>query len=287
MTWDVDTIRRFFHYKRTIAALIIIAIFVLAAIFASIISPYDPHNINFPSFQPPSAKHWLGTDSYGEDVLSQLIWGSRVSVMVGIFAGLLTSIVGTMVGVISGYIGGTVGELLMRIVDLFLVIPNLVLLILLAAFLPSLGTIGEIIIISALGWLWMARSIRAQALTESSRDYILAAKALGIPDWEIMFKELLPNILPVVLANGVLVTTAAILTEASLSFLGVAGNPSTVSWGRMLALAFSNNAMIYNAWWWTLPPGICIATFSFSFILLGNAVLDLFARNRGGNVQIQ
>ncbi|HUZ17062.1 MAG TPA: ABC transporter permease [Spirochaetia bacterium] len=287
MTWDSDTIRRFFRYKRTIAALTIIAIFTASAILAPLISPYDPHNINFKSFDPPSAAHWLGTDSYGQDVLSQLIWGSRISIMVGIFAGLLTSIVGTAIGVISGYKKGVLGEVLMRVVDLFLVIPNLILLILLAAFLPNLGTFGEIIIISALGWLWMARSIRAQTLTEGSRDYILAARALGIPDREIMFKELLPNILPVVLANMILVITAAILTEASLSFLGVAGDPTTVSWGRMLALAFTNNAVIYNAWWWTLPPGLCIATLGFSFILLGNAVLDLFARNRGGNVQIQ
>lgn len=287
MIWDRETIIRFFRYKRTIAALVIILVFAIAAIFAPIISPYDPRSIQFDSFQAPSAQHWLGTDSYGQDVLSQLIWGSRISIIVGIFAGLMTSVIGTAVGIISGYMSGLLGEVLMRIVDLFLVIPNLILLILLAAFLPNLGTFGEIIVISALGWLWMARSIRAQALTESKRDYILAARSLGIPDAEIMFRELLPNILPVILANMVLVITASILTEASLSFLGVAGDPTTISWGKMLSLAFTNNAMIYDAWWWTLPPGLCIAILGFSFILLGNAMLDLFARNRGGNVQIQ
>jgi len=262
----------------------ILLLFILMAILAPVLSPYSPHASNFPAWQPPSAAHLLGTDDYGQDVLTQLLWGARTSIVVGVAAGILASSVGVLVGLLAGYKGGWLGEVLMRLVDLLQVIPTIVLLIIIAAFVPTLGLGGEILIIGFLSWVWMARSIRSQALSESARGYVEAARVLGMSDAEIMFKEVLPNLLPVILANLVLVVTGAILAEASLDFLGI-GSPNVISWGTMLSLAFSTNAILYNAWWWIGPPGFCIATLCFAFILLGNGVLAMYAQRRGRMAQ--
>ncbi len=263
----------------------ILAIFTLIAIFAPVIAPYNPKEINFIPWEKPSIKHLLGVNSYGQDVFSQVVYGTRVTLSVGILAGLLTSFIGVFVGLLAGYKGGRTGEILMRVVDVFLVVPTLAFMIVLAAFLPSMGILNLIIIIGALSWLWMARSIRSQTLSEAKREYVDAAKAQGMGSLEIMFKEILPNIIPVVTANMVMVITAAMLTEATLSFLGL-GDPSLISWGQMLSISFENNAIIYNAWWWMLPPGLCIATLGFSFMLIGNSFLDIYANDRGGAVKI-
>jgi len=263
----------------------IILFFLIIAIFAPAIAPYNPKTIEFNPWEKPSLAHPLGVNSYGQDIFSQVVYGTRVTMMVGIFAGLLTSIIGVAVGLISGYMAGFIGELLMRIVDVLLVIPTLAVMIVIASFIQDMRILGTIIIIGALSWLWMARSIRSQTLSESRRDYVDAAKALGMGPAEIMFREILPNIFPVVTANMVMVITASMLTEASMSFLGI-GDPTLVSWGKMLAIAFDNSAMIYNAWWWMIPPGLCIATLGYSFILIGNSFLDIYAQDRGGAVKL-
>lgn len=263
----------------------ILFIFTMVAIFAPIIAPYNPKEINFIPWETPSFKHLLGVNSYGQDIFSQVVYGSRVTISVGILAGLLTSFIGVFVGLLAGYKGGRTGEVLMRIVDVFLVVPTLAFMIVLAAFLPSMGIWNLIIIIGALSWLWMARSIRSQTLSEAKREYVDAAKTQGMGTMEIMFREILPNIIPVVTANMVMVITSAMLTEATLSFLGL-GDPSLISWGQMLSISFENNAIIYNAWWWMLPPGLCIATLGFSFMLIGNSFLDIYANDRGGAVKL-
>lgn len=263
----------------------ILLIFTLIAVFAPVIAPYNPKEIHFIPWEKPSFEHLLGVNSYGQDIFSQVVYGSRVTLSVGILAGLLTSFIGIFVGLLAGYKGGRTGEILMRIVDVFLVVPTLAFMIVLAAFLPSMGIFNLIIIIGALSWLWMARSIRSQTLSEAKREYVDAAKAQGMSSLEIMFKEILPNIIPVVTANMVMVITAAMLTEATLSFLGL-GDPAFISWGQMLAISFENNAILYNAWWWMLPPGFCIATLGFSFMLIGNSFLDIYSNDRGGAVKI-
>ena len=263
----------------------ILLLFTVIAVFAPVIAPYNPKEINFIPWEKPSLKHLLGVNSYGQDIFSQMVYGTRVTLSVGILAGLLTSFIGVFVGLLAGYKGGRTGEILMRIVDVFLVVPTLAFMIVLAAFLPGMGIFNLIIIIGALSWLWMARSIRSQTLSEAKREYVDAAKAQGMGSLEIMFKEILPNIIPVVTANMVMVITAAMLTEATLSFLGL-GDPSLVSWGQMLSISFDNNAIIYNAWWWMLPPGFCIATLGFSFMLIGNSFLDIYANDRGGAVKL-
>lgn len=263
----------------------IILFFVLIAVFAPVITPYQPKEIDFTAWEKPSAAHLFGVNSYGQDIFTQVLYGARVTIAVGILAGLLSSFIGTFVGLLAGYKGGKAGEILMRIVDVFLVIPTLAFMIVLAAFLPSLGILNLVLIIGALNWLWMARTIRSQTLSEAKREYVDAARAQGMGTLEIMFREILPNIVPVVTANMVMVVTQAMLTEATLSFLGL-GDPALVSWGQMLSVAFDNNAILYHAWWWMLPPGLGIATLGFGFMLIGNSFLDIYANDRGGEVTL-
>lgn len=260
--------------------LVILIFFTAVALFGSWVAPYPKNFIGFDSWLPPSFGHWLGTDSYGQDVLSQMIYGTRTSFWVGILAGLITTVIGVTVGIVAGFKGGWIEESLMRIVDLFLIIPTLALMIILASFLPSMGTMSTIVIIGSLSWLYMGRSIRSQTMSERQSGYVEAARMVGMKDWEIMFREILPNITPVILANLVLVTTQAVLAEAGLSFLGL-GDPTNVSWGTILALANANNAVLFHAWWWILPPGLAIAFFCFGFILIGNGILEKYRANRG------
>lgn len=258
----------------------IIVLFVIIAIFGPLLAPYPINDINFDSWLSPSATHWLGTDSYGQDVLSQLIYGTRESLLVGVLAGLIATVIGVIVGLIAGYRRGWIDEGLMRFVDLLLVIPTLALMIILAAFLPSMGPTGIILVIGCLSWLYMARSVRSQTLSESKSVYVESAKVSGASHMEIMFREIMPNVVPVIMANLVLVITQAILAEAGLDFLGV-GDPNSVSWGTILSLANSNNAVMYNAWWWLFPPGIAIALLCTGFVLIGNSILEKYQQNHG------
>lgn len=263
----------------------IILFFLIVAIFQDRIAPYDPNDISFEPWEAPSRLHLLGVNSYGQDIFSRMVYGTRVTMLVSIFAGLLSSLIGTIVGLVAGYKGGKTGAVLMRIVDVFLVLPNLAVIIVLSSYLDGMGFGSMIIIIGAFSWLMMARSIRSQTLSEAKREYVDAARTLGMSAAEIMFREILPNIIPVVTANMVMVITQAMLTEATLSFMGL-GDVTSVSWGRMLSIAYDNSAILHGAWWWLLPPGICIATLGFSFILLGNSFLDIYANDRGGNVKL-
>jgi len=258
----------------------IILFFAVISGFGPWIAPHPENYIGFDAWLAPSSAHWLGTDSYGQDVLSQMIYGTRTSFLVGIIAGLITTVIGVVVGLVSGYKGGWIGESLMRLVDLLLIIPTLALMIIMASFLPTMGVGSTVLIIGLLSWLYMARSIRSQTMSERETGYVEAARMVGMRDREIMFKEIMPNIVPVILANLVMVTTQAVLAEAGLSFLGL-GDPTSVSWGTILSLANANNAVLFDAWWWIIPPGIAIALFCFGFILIGNGILEKYRANRG------
>ena len=270
---------------RALIGIAIILLFTLMALFADRLSPIDPKSIEFFPWERPGNGHPLGTNSYGQDVFSQVVHGARVTLLVGVLAGLLTALIGTAVGLVAGYKGGAVSEVMMRIVDVFLTIPSLEFTIVIASMLPKMTVASTILVIGALNWMWMARSVRSQTLSERRRDYVDAAKALGMSDIEVMFREILPNIIPVITANMVMVITQAMLTEASLSFLGI-GDPSAISWGKMLSTAFDSGAILYEAWYWILPPGLCIATLGYSFMLIGNSFLDAYANDRGGAVKL-
>ena len=256
------------------AAMLLVAL--LLAVFAPLVAPYDPEarvNVTLEDiFQKPSGEHLLGTDDRGKDVLSSLIYGTRVSLLVGFTAAAIAIFIGAIVGIVAGYQRGWVGSALMRITDFFLVIPDLALMIVLVAIAgPSLGTI--ILVIGLLGWTGTARLVRAQTLSVRERKYVLRAKAVGAGDAHVLRRHILPAVLPLMLANLVLVVSIAILEESSLAFLGL-GDPTVISWGQMLNFAFERGAVSAGAWWALLAPGFAIVWVVLGTTLLGTALED-------------
>jgi len=256
----------------------IITIFILVAIFAPVISPNGPFktyrkaNGRLAKLNPPSAQHWLGTTQSARDVFDQTIWGTRVAVAVGLLSALCITFIGTNIGIISGYYGGKVDDVLMRITDIAYGIPFLPLCILLVAILrPSIWNILLAIII--LFWRTTARVIRSQVLSLKERPFIWSAKAAGASDFRIMYVHIAPNVLPLSLLYLALGVGWAVMTEASLSFLGL-GDPLKMSWGYMLYYAFQSAAM-RKAWWWVIPPGVSIALFVVSCFLIGRAYEEI------------
>ncbi|MFW9812085.1 MAG: ABC transporter permease [Candidatus Thorarchaeota archaeon] len=212
----------------------------------------------------------LGTTFWGADAYSQLIYGSRVSLIIGVLATALSTVVGVLVGLAAGYFGGGIDEVLMRVVDFLLVIPGLPLMMVLAIFLGE-STMNIIIVISVLGWTGTARLIRSQVLAEKNKAYVESARAIGASDTYIMFRHILPNVTPILFANITLGVVGAILAEAGLSFLGLT-NIEEPSWGRMLADAQNGAAFIRGAWWVVLFPGLMITLLSLSFTFVGHTL---------------
>ncbi|MFQ5909582.1 MAG: ABC transporter permease [Thermoplasmata archaeon] len=212
----------------------------------------------------------LGTSDTGADAWSQLVWGSQLSLLVGLAATLISVFIGVMVGLSAGYYGGASDELLMRIVDFLLVIPLLPLLIVLAAFLGA--TIWNIILILAIfGWLTTSRLIRSQVLSEKAKAYVEAARAAGAGDVYIIIRHILPNVLPLIFVQLSLGVTVAIQLEAALSFIGL-GPAQVVTWGKMLQFAFETGALSIGAWWYVIPPGVGIALLSMAFVFIGTTL---------------
>lgn len=245
--------------------------FVLVAIFGPIFLPFSTMEFGEVSemLLPPGPGHILGTDDMGRDVLANLIAGSRISLLVGITATLISMVIGTVVGLISGYFGKTVDQILMRITDFFLVIPWLPLVMVLAALLgTSIWII--IVVIGITSWAGTARVVRSQTLSIKERQFIERTVSIGASSRHIMIRHILPNIFPLVFANTVLVVAVAITSETTLSFLGL-GDPSRPSWGMMLHYAFECGAASMGAYWYYLPPGICVVAIVLAFTLMGYA----------------
>ena len=246
--------------------LLLLALFLLLAVFAPLIAPFDPWEPGRP-FLPPSGTHPFGTNDIGQDIFSELIYSTRISLFVGFFAAFVSVAIGTLVGLFSGYLRGAADEVLMGTTDIVLIIPALPLRIVLAAQTsPSIWNI--IIVIGALWWTSTARVVRSRVLQLREMPFVEAARSLGAGDGYIVFKHILPNTLQVILAKFILAVAGAMLTEASLSFLGL-GDPLQKSWGMMLNYAFSRGGFINGYWWWYLPPGICISLAVLSFVLIG------------------
>ncbi len=213
---------------------------------------------------------YLGTTDKGGDAYSQLVYGSRVSLTIGLLATALSTAVGVIVGMVAGYFGGKTDEILMRIVDFLLVIPGLPLMMVLAAFLgPTIENI--IIVIAILGWTGTSRLIRSQVLAEKNKAYVESARAIGASDTYIIFRHILPNVTPILFANITLGVVGAILSEAGLSFLGLT-DPNTPSWGRMLADARSSGGFSNGAWWVVVFPGMMITALSLAFTFVGHTL---------------
>ncbi|NMA11789.1 MAG: ABC transporter permease [Chloroflexi bacterium] len=246
--------------------MLILMFFVAVAIFAPIISPYDPNTITSP-YLKPSREHFLGTNDIGQDIFSELIYGARLSLFIGFFSAFIVTLVGSVLGIVSGYYKGIVGRIIMGVTNIALVIPSLPLTIVLAAYMQA--SIWNIIIaICATSWAGTARIIRSRTLQIRELPFIKIEHALGVGNLQIMFAHILPNVLEVILIKGTLAVSSAMLTEAGLSFLGLSSSTAK-SWGSILHYAFFRNGVLNNYWWWYMPPIICISLCVLGFMLLG------------------
>jgi peptide/nickel transport system permease protein len=257
--------------KSALLGLLIVALFVVLAIFGPSLAPYSWTQQSGPVYAPPSTQHWLGTDDSGVDVLSELMFGARTSLIVGFAAALVAMIVGGGIGVLAGYAGGGTDVALMRTTDYFLVIPDLVLMIVVATvFGPSLSHV--ILVIGLLLWTTTARIVRAQVKSIRERVYVRRARSLGASHRRIVIQHILPQVAPLLIATTVLTIAYAIFDESALAFLGV-GVPG-VSWGTMLEHAFARTAMTQGAWWAFVPPGLSIGLVVVGCYLMGQAIED-------------
>jgi peptide/nickel transport system permease protein len=248
-------------------SLVVLGVFVFIAIFGALLAPYDPNASSTDVLAAPSRSHVLGTTEVGSDVFSQLLVGARVSIIVGFSAAVISAVLGTAVGLTGGYFGGLTDKLLDAFENWFLVIPQLPLMVVLARLLnPSL--IVLIVVIGITSWAGTGRIVRSQVLTLKERAFVERARAIGAGDWHIIRRHILPNALPLIFANTVLIVAVSILAEASLSFLGL-GDPTHISWGTMLENGFDAGAPSAGAWWYIVPPGLCITVLVFVIGLIG------------------
>ncbi len=245
----------------------VLGLFVFLAIFGEAIAPDDPYASSLDVLAPPSSSHLLGTTESGSDVLSQLLTGARVSIVVGFSAAIISAVIGATVGLLSGYFGGWTDRILDALDNWFLVIPTLPLMIVLSRLLsPSLGVL--ILVIGITSWAGTGRIVRAQVLTLRERAFVERARALGAGHPYILRTHIFPNALPLIFANTVLIVAVAILSESALAFLGL-GDPTRISWGTMLENAFSSGAPSAEAWWYVIPPGLCITLLVLAVAVLG------------------
>ncbi|MEM4491722.1 MAG: ABC transporter permease [Sulfolobales archaeon] len=265
-------------YKRDKAAVVGLAIFLIilaVAVFADYIAPYNPYQRVGLPYQRPSWKHLLGTNDIGQDIFSEIIYGTRASLFIGFLAAISGTVLGTLVGLFAGYYGGKIDEILMRITDIWLSIPTLLFSVFLVAVIIRTGGIpmfySVILAIALTSWPPVARLVRSATLSIKERPYIESAVALGSSATRIMFRHIIPNVAPIILVEVVVRTAMAMLTEASLSFLGL-GDPTIKSWGTVLHFAMIKNALILGLWWWFLPPGIMIAVTVMSVMMIGRGL---------------
>jgi len=252
--------------------LLLFFIFVIS-IFGPMIFPFNPKDIAKTAqdiLKPPSVEHWLGTDELGRDVFRETLLGSRISLLVRLLATAISIIVGSIVGLVAGYFPGLWGNLLMRITDFFLVLPVMPLIIILAAIFGQ-NFLITILVIGLSSWPATARIVRSQVISLRERQFIERIRSLGATDLRIIGVHILPNVLPLIFANTVLVIANSILSEATLAFLGL-GDPVRVSWGTMLHFAFVSGAAGRGAWWYLIPPGFGIVVVVLGFVLTGHTL---------------
>jgi peptide/nickel transport system permease protein len=266
-----ESFRRLKKDKLAVSGGILVILLFICSILAPRLAPYDPGEINVKEvLTPPSTRHLMGTDQLGRDVLSRVIWGSRISLKVGFIAVGIATLIGTMLGAVSGYYRGWIDSLIMRFVDVMLCFPTFFLILAVIALLePNIWNI--MVVIGLTGWMGVARLIRAEFLSLREREFVLAARALGSSDFRIIILHILPNALAPVLVTATLGVSGAILTESALSFLGIGVQPPTPSWGNILTAGKDN---IEIAWWLSLYPGLAILITVLGYNLLGEGLRD-------------
>jgi len=265
-----------FSDSRARIALVVLLLIALGAILAPVLAPYDPTaqlDIERLHSQPPSAAHPFGTDPYSRDVLSRLIYGSRVSLAVGLGSVVLAMSFGIAVGILAGFLGGTVDAVLMRFVDAAISIPRLLVLIMVASLWGQLGLVPLTLLMAGTGWFTVSRLVRAETLALRDREFVLAARALGVPTPRLLVRHVLPNVLAPALVAAALGIANVILLEAALSYLGIGARPPTPSWGSIIE---DGAERVAELWWLTFFPGLAILVTVFACNALGDALRDAF-----------
>ena len=279
------TWRTYRQSKMGMTGLIILVLIIAMAVFAPLLASSEGLSAARATggvLDPPSQHPPLGTDDLGRSMWTLTVWGARISLLVGFAATILSMVIGSVIGIVAGYYGGWSDRLLMRITDWFLVIPFLPLAIVLASILGR-SLLVIIFVIGVTSWPGTSRVVRSQVLTVKTRPYVERARALGASDWHLITRHVLPNVFPLIFANTILVVAVAILSETTLSFLGL-GDPLQVSWGTILENAFTGGAATINAWWWLVPPGLAIVLIVLAFTMCGYAldeILNPRIRRRG------
>jgi peptide/nickel transport system permease protein len=278
--------RELLKQRQALVGLAVLVIFVLTALLSPLLLSQDPKTKVGDVFESPSGAHLLGTDGGGADMLALLVGGASVSLMVGFAAATVSALIGGTFGLLSGFFGGKTDILLMRITDYFLVIPDVPLMIVVAAlFGRSLTNI--ILIIGAIYWTTTARLIRAQVKSVRERVYVKRARALGAGNVRLIGKHVLPQVAPLLIANTVLLVAYAIFAETFITFLGL-GDPSLISWGRLIENAFTDDAILNDAWWAIVPPGLCVTIVVLGCTMLGQSMEDaLNPRLRVGHLSVK
>jgi peptide/nickel transport system permease protein len=256
--------------KARIGIVILVAM-ILIAVFAPVIANHSPTSTSFTPYAGPDGTNWFGTTSNGNDVFSQVVYGARVSLLVGLVAGAFATLVAVTIGLVAGYRPGVVDEVLSFLTNLALVIPGLPLMIILAAYVPNRSVWTIVIVVALTSWATGARVVRSQATSIRERDYVTSAVFSGEGLFRIVFREILPNMTSLVAGSFFGAATAAVMAEASLEFLGL-GNPNTVSWGTILYYAQQQNAMLTGSWVLVFAPGLMIALLAVSFTLVNFGV---------------
>jgi peptide/nickel transport system permease protein len=269
---------RFYKFLYT-PGFIVLMMFLILAVFAPVLAPHDPWQ-RFDPYGAPDRTHFLGTNDIGHDIFSELLYGARISLTVGFGTAIAATGIGLVIGLLSGYYRGIVDECLMGITDIVLMIPRIPLIIILSAFLkPSYWIM--ILVLGLLWWTTTARVIRSKTLQIREMDFVLSAQTLGFSDRHIMFSDILPNLLHILLPKFMLTVASAMIAEASLSFLGL-GDPAQKSWGMMINFAFQRGGFINEMWWWYVPPGLCITACVLAIVTFTFRLTKETGHQKGG-----
>lgn len=266
-------LRETFRSGRLMAGAGITGFFALLAIIGPFFAP-NPNQLSTATYQAPSAAHWLGTTQTGQDVFAQLVVSARASLEIGVGAGLLATVISVLIGITGGYLGGFVDEALSLVSNVFLVIPTFPLIIVTFAYVRQGNLTALILVIALTSWAASARVLRAQTLSVRNREYVLAARAAGERAWRIIGVEILPNELPIIVSQFIFAMIFAILTQATIAFLGIV-DVSQLTWGNMLYFAWNDEALQSGAWWWFVPPGVCIALLGMGLALMNFGLDEL------------
>ncbi len=244
----------------------IVGLFLIIAVFAPLLAPYDPYKMGTPYIKP-CAEHWLGTNDVGQDLLSEMIYGTRVSLFIGVFTSIIVTVISAVVALVSGYYRGPADKVLTALTNVAMALPGIALTVLLVAYLNP-GKLSVIISISVTAWTGTARILRSRVIQLCEMPFIKIEKSIGMNDFVIMVKHIIPNLRDIILSRAALSVSSAMMTEAGLSFLGL-GDYGEKSWGSILHYAFYQNGVIRGYYWWYLPPILCTSLAVLGFMLLG------------------